>query len=234
MITKRTFILVLFIIGLFNNSNGQEKYITESSTHIFWQSDRQLTKSDFKGDGSHNPRFIKYCDELDLCTSAFVGVFAVLDIPKKKRKRGELIEKAYFAPAFEKNTSYILKNDTTGIKKQQVIFDIYEISTRFARQQLAHFQDSIPGYGITTIMFKTVESKALEMRTYLIDSYTKDVYIDKTEGAYKAWRARIDKMLSDSKEYATRPEDCYRFVKNEPIEKGYIKAKYIVGNLNNK
>ena len=234
MITKKVIIILLFIIGLTNNSYGQEKYTTESSTHIFWQSDRQLTKNDFRGNGSNNPKFIKYCDELDLCTSACVGVFAVLDIPKKKRKRGELIEKAYFVPAFEKNTSYILENDTVGIKKQKIVFDIYELSTRFARQQLTQFQDSMPGYGITTIMFKTVEARAIEMRTLLIDSYTKDIYIDKIEGAYKTWKVRIDKKLSDTEEYATRPEDCYRFVKNEPIEKGYIKAKNVVGNLDKK
>lgn len=234
MITKRLFIILLFIIGLINNSNGQEKYPTESSTHIFWQSDRQLTKNDFKGNGSNNPKFIKYCDELDLCTSAFVGVFAIWDIPKKKRKRGELIEKAYFVPAFEKNTSYILNNDTAGIKKQKIVFDIYELSTRFARQQLTHFQDSMPGYGITTIMFKTVEFRAIEMRTKLIDSFTNDVYINKIEGAYKLWRDRIDKMLNDSEKYATRTEDCYRFIKGEPIEKEYIKAKNIVGNLDEK
>lgn len=229
-IFKLIFLFVFLFLQL-TSAVGQEKIQTESNTHIYWQPDRELIKSDFKGDSSCYDKSELFCDELDMCTMAFVGVFAVLDIPKKKRKRGELIEKAYFVPAFEKSTSYILKNDTAGIKKQKVIFDIYEISARFARLQLSNFQDSIPGYGITTIMFMTVESRAIEMRTYLVDSYTKDVFIDKIDGSYKIWRDRIDKMLTDSEKYSTKPEDCYRFIKNEPIEKSYIKAKNVVGNM---
>lgn len=231
MRTDRICIILFLIAGLIYNSYGQEDYITESKTHIFWQSKTELTKSDFQGDGTSNPKFIKYCDELDLCTSAFVGVFAVLDIPKKKRKRGKLIEKAYFAPAFEKTTSYILKNDSTGIEKQKVVFDIYELSARFARQQLAHYQDSIGGYGIISIMFKTIEADAIQMRTAIINSWTKDIYLDKREGAYEEWRDRIDKLLAETEEFKTKPEDCYRFVKNEPIDEGYIMAKTLIGNM---
>jgi len=231
MLTKRALFIILLLIGFIINSTGQEKYLTESSTHIFWQPERQLTKSDFQGNGTDNPKCLKYCENHDLCTSAFVGLFAVLDIPKKKGKRGKLIEKAYFAPAFEKHTSYILNNDTAGIKKQEVVFDIYELSARFARKQLNHFQDSIPGYGITTIMFKTVQSRANEMQTSLIDNYSQDLYINKRKGAYKEWREKINELLYDSREFATTPEDCYRFIINEPIESDYVKAKKIVGNL---
>jgi hypothetical protein len=224
--------LVFILTGKINVLIGQtEKILTESQRHIFWQPDRVLTERDFQGDGTQNPKFVKYCDELDLCVVASTGVFAVLDIPKKKRKRGELIEKAYFAPAFEKSTSFIIKLDSTGIAKQKVVFDIFEVSARFARQQLQHLQDSVGGYGIISIMFKSVEARAIEMRTSLVDSYTKDVYIDKKEGAYEIWRERVDKLLAESKEFATKPEDCYRFVKNASIDENYEMAKTVIGNL---
>ena len=225
--------LIFILIGKVNISFGQEIQVsTESQTHIYWQPNRTLTEKDFQGDGTLNPKFVKYCDDFDLCTMASIGVFAVLDIPKKKRKRGELIEKAYFAPAFEKSTSYILRLDSLGIEKQKVVFDIFEVSARFARQQLQQLQDSVGGYGMIYLMFKSVEARAIEMRKSLVDSYTKDVYIDKKEGAYLEWRERVDKLLFDSKEYATKPEDCYRFVKNEPIDENYMMAKTVVGNLN--
>lgn len=225
--------LVIILTGKINVLIGQtEQILTESQRHIFWQPERVLTEKDFQGDGTQNPKFVKYCNELDLCVVASTGVFAVLDIPKKKRKRGVLIEKAYFAPAFEKSTSFIIKFDSTGIAKQKVVFDIFEVSARFARQQLQHLQDSVGGYGIISIMFKSIEARANEMRTSLVDSYTKDVYIDKKAGAFEIWRERVDKLLAESNEFATKPEDCYRFVKNAPIDENYEMAKTVIGNLN--
>jgi hypothetical protein len=81
-------------------------------------------------------------------------------------------------------------------------------------------------------MFKSVEARAIEMRTSLVDSYTKDVYIDKKVGAFEIWRERVDKLLAESNEFATKPEDCFRFVKNEPIDENYEMAKTVMGNLN--
>lgn len=225
--------IIFVLTGNINISIGQTAQIlTESQRHIFWQPERVLTEKDFQGNGTQNPKLVKYCEELDLCVLASTGVFAVLDIPKKKRKRGELIEKAYFAPAFEKSTSYILKLDSIGIAKQKVVFDIFEVSARFARQQLQQLQDSVGGYGIISLMFKSVEARAIEMRTSLVDSYTKDVYIDKKAGAFELWREKVDKLLADSKKFATKPEDCYRFVKNAPIDENYEMAKTVIGNLN--
>lgn len=224
--------IIVVLTGDINISIGQTEHIpTESQRHIFWQAERVLTEKDFQGNGTENPKLVQYCEELDLCVLASTGVFAALDIPKKKRKRGELIEKAYFAPAFEKSTSYIIKLDSTGIAKQKVVFDIFELSARFARQQLRQLQDSIGEYGIISLMFKSVEARAIEMRTSLIDLYTKDIYIDKKTGAFELWREKVDKMLADSKEFATKPEDCYRFVKNAPIDKNYKMAKTIIDNL---
>jgi len=227
----RKYILIFISLLICGLLNAQDILKTETDTHIFWQPDRVLKKGDFKGDGNLIPKSIKYCDELNMCTMASLGVFAVLDIPKKKQKRGELIEKAYFVPAFEKTTSYILKNDSLGIEKQKIVFDIYEISARFARQQLKHLQDSVGGYGIISIMFKSVEAQAIQMRNSFVDSYTKDIYNDKREGVYEDWRKQIDKLLIDTKEFATKPEDCYRFIKKQPLDDNYEQAKSVIDNL---
>jgi hypothetical protein len=137
-----------------------------------------------------------------------------------------LKEKAYFVPAFQKSNSYILKLDSTGIDKQKIIFDIYEVTARFARQRLAHLQDSLGGgYGIVTKYFKSVNVKATEMKTSLINAYTKDIYVDKRVGAYEEWRKKIDTQLAASDKFATKPKDCYRFINNEPIDEDYIWLK---------
>ena len=162
---------------------------------------------------------------------AYVGLFGALDIPKKKKNRGKLIEKAYFAPAFEKTTSYIIKNDSLGIEKQKLVFDIYEISARCARKELAHYQDSIGRYGILSIIFKTIWADAKELHNKMVDAFTKDIYIEHRKGAYEEWKKEVAKILEELKEFATKPDDCYRFVKMKPIDKNYIMPKTVIGNL---
>lgn len=223
--------VIILLIGINNSLFSQEKIKTESDTHIFWQPDRLLTIDDFKGNGSNNAKNIKYCDDLGLCTVACVGLFGVLDIPKKKKNRGKLIEKAYFALAFEKATSYIIKNDSLGIEKQKLVFDIYEISARYARKELAHYQDSVGGYGILSIMFNSVKANAKEMHKKMTGAFTKDIYIEHRKGAYEEWKKEIAKLLEESKEFETKPDDCYRFVKMIPIDENYIMPETVIGNL---
>ena len=227
----KLFLTFSIISSILVSAFGQENLPNESETHIFWQEKTVLTSKDFQGDCSNNPIQIKYCEEFNLCVNAYVGVFAILDIPKKKRKRGKLMEKAYFAPAFEKTTSCILKLDSLGIEKQKIVFDIYELSARFARQELANLQDSIGTYGTISIFFKSVEMKAIKLRDTIVESCSQDIYVNNRKGAYEEWRTKIDELLEETKKYATKPEDCYRFVKNEPIDENYKMAENVLGNL---
>jgi len=160
-----------------------------------------------------------------------LGCFSVLDIPKRKGKRGKLLEKIYFAPAFEKSTSYSIIKDSFEVEKQRLVFDIYEVSARFARQQLSMMQDSMPGYGTLSIFYKTIEARAIEMRDAYVDSYTREVYIERNDEAYESWRLKIDTLLEQSEEFATTAEECYRFIKGQPIEENYTMAEKVVGNL---
>jgi hypothetical protein len=38
----------------------------------------------------------------------------------------------------------------------------------------------------------------------------------------------VDDLLEKTQEYATIPQDCYRFVFRQTNYKGYVKAKYLV------
>ena len=101
--------------------------------------------------------------------------------------RGKFMEKAYFAPAFDKSSSYIIEaDDSLGIAKQRIVFDIYEISARFARKELKKLQDSIGGYGITSLMFKPVLARTAQMREAMVSKFTTEVYIEAQEGSFES------------------------------------------------
>lgn len=205
--------------------------MTESETHIFWQPENKLEWTDFRADANKIPNAKKYCDTVGLCTAASLGVFTVLDIPKKKRQRGRLKEKIYVAPAFEYSTSYVVQKDSLGIEKQQVVFDMFELSARYIRKELSSMLEKMDGYGTLSIWFKTIESDAQKLRTEMVDSYTKDVYIDNRPGAYLEWKERVDSTLNDLEKFATKPEDCHRFITKQPLDKDYKMAKTVMGKL---
>ncbi|SBV95642.1 hypothetical protein [uncultured Dysgonomonas sp.] len=201
---------------------------TESDTHIFWQPNRKLTVADFKGECCTEERLRDLCKEKNMCTMAYTGFFSILDIPKKKKDRGKLIEKAYFAPAFEKNTSYmVFKNDTLGIEKQQIVFDIYELAARKVRKDLDDVYKTTNAYGTIHLMYGKVKDSIDKYRTTLVELFVKDTYLDNREGAYKEWREKIDEELDKLRAYATTPEDCYRFVLNKPMNEQYVMAEVI-------
>ncbi|SHG48412.1 hypothetical protein [Flagellimonas flava] len=227
---KESLVVVLtLLVGTFGF--GQGNLLTESETHIFWQPDKKLKQTDFKADATKIQNAIRYCDTVGLCTVASLGVFAVLDIPKKKKQRGRLREKVYVAPAFEFSTSYIVRTDSLGIEKQQVVFDMYELSARYIRKELGLMLERADAYGTLSIWLKTIENDAQKLRTEMVDSYTKDVYINNRPGAYLEWKEKVDSTLNDLKEFATKPEDCHRFVTKQPLDDKYKMAKTVVGRL---
>jgi len=223
-------ILLLTIVSGYN-SYSQEAVETESASHIFWQSNRVINKNDYKGEEPTDPKLIGYCEDLEMCTMAYVGLYSVLDIPKKKRNRGAMLEKVYFAPAFDKNSSYIIEPDSFGVEKQRIIYDIFELSARYAREKLISYQDSMDAYGVLINFFKSVEADALELKDKTVSAFVQDVYIEKKDSAFSDWRQYVDKLLVESKKFETTSEECYRFVKNEPVAEGYIMAETVVGNL---
>ena len=231
--------LILFLFSILFNANviAQRNYDsrTETNTHIYWQPDRVLTKEDFQGDGSSYEKSRLFCDSLDMCTMAFLGYFKILDIPKKEKDRGLLLEIAYFAPMFEKNTSYILDDkDPLGVAKQQVIFDIYEVFARMTRRKFKELYKELGAeghYGVLSIMFTTTTGDFEKKRKDIVGAYSREVYIEKKDSAYYQWRELVDEGLSSLSEYATTIEDCERAIKGKPLDKRYITPEFIMGNL---
>jgi hypothetical protein len=207
----------------------QTIYPTSDSIHIFWQPEVKLSFADYKGP------LTKEVEELmvtyDFTASASVGIWSILDIPEKKKDRGKKFEKAYFAPAFERTTSYTKSDDSLQISMQNIYFDICELATRGARRELDSFQDSMNAIGAVSIMYSTVKQGMENFKLEMYRGYFKDVFIDKKDGAFVWWRKLVDKWLEDSKDYTTTKEECYRLLSGKPIEAGYIQAPTIIGPL---
>lgn len=229
-------LLALFIVltTVFNPLYSQQEYPTETRTHVFWQKSRVLSQDDFGGPNPTDPKLISYCDTLGMCSMAYVGLYSVLDVPKKKSKQGELMDLVYFAPAFDKSKSYIIGEDSLGYQAQKLVFDIKEITARKARMELQVFRDSMPNtFGVNWTFYKSAEAKAIDFEHLMMQSFIHDVYLnnDVNVDGLKKWEDTVKEFLNKTEEYATKPEECYRFVINEPFVKGYKKAKKVTGNI---
>lgn len=228
---KKTLQILFLLISTI--TVGQNNEHLKNNQHIFWQENIKLKASDFQNDGKDIPNAVKYCDTIGLCTAGAFGMFAVLDIPKKKRKRGKLREKVYIVPAFELAKSYRVNNDSLGVEKQQVVFNIFELSTRWMRRELKKMTETMDGYGTLSIWFKTVESDAKKMAQEMVDGFTYEVFIDPKPNAYEEWKKQIDKMLLETKEFETSKEEIKRFTLGKPLLEEYKMAEQLMGNLFN-
>lgn len=115
--------------------------------------------------------------------------------------------------------------------KQVIVFDMYELAARNCRIELDSVYKKIPAIGTKGIVFKSIESKIQEELGKMVLSYTQEVYILNEEGAFEKWRKLINELLNQTNNYKTTANDRLRFIKKEPIEIGYIKAKTVIGNL---
>jgi len=228
---KLTFTLML--LGIIFHCFAQSNYPTRDSVHIFWQPNVTLTYGNFKGDTTGG----KYKDSykrVGLQAMAYTGIWSILDVPKKKNDRGKKLEKVYIAPAFDMTASYALTNDTMQIAMQQLYFDIAETWARWARQRLNMYQDTMKGYGVLYNMYSTVLKDAKAGQQQMNDAYTKEVIIDKKPGAFDKWKQTVHDQLYQTSSWATKPEDCYRFIINKPIDAEYEQSPTVLGALPDK
>ena len=224
-------ILQILIILVTTIVLSQENDHLKSKEHIFWQENVKLKVTDFQNNGKNIPNAIKYCDTIGLCTVGAFGIFAVIDVPKKNKKRSKLREKLYIVPAFELPKSYRIKNDSLGVKKQQVVFDIYELSARWIRRELTNLTKNMNTYGTLSIWFKTIENDAMQMTQEMVDEFTKEVFILGKENAYEDWRKQIDQLLVETIEFKTTKEEISRFTTGKPLIENYKMADQLMGNL---
>jgi len=61
-------------------------------------------------------------------------------------------------------------------------------------------------------------------------SFTISVLVEKNDSLAR-WRAMVDDCLEKYADYATRPEDCARFILNKPLLDGYSTIKMLQGDF---
>lgn len=230
---------ILSLICQINIVFGQvQQFITESETHIYWQADRKLTLVDFQGEP--RPIDIKYCEEKGACVVPCLGLFVKVDIPKNYRRNK--LEKVYYAPAFEKACSFVI-NDYEDIRDGQLLFDIAELSSRIARKLLRDYHDymaietdSMNFYtikehpdtilitGVGTSLAWHARDSAWNFYQEMSNSYLRNIYFSTEKEEYEEWRLLVDELLEKYKFYATKPEECYRMIKKQPILKKHKEA----------
>ncbi|MBC7748415.1 MAG: hypothetical protein H7Z76_07540, partial [Methylotenera sp.] len=156
------------------------------------------------------------------------------DIPKKKNQRDNLYEKVYFAPAFEKTTSFYTSKDSLQIEMQNLYFDICEIWARWARKELKSYQDSTKSIGTTAMFYMTLKAEMNENRVSMYKDYFNQVFVEKREGAFLKWKTAIKENLDKTNSWATTQEECYRLMTQLPLDKNYMMAPNVIGPLTNK
>jgi len=223
---NRKFIILIVLCAISKNLGAQQ---TESENDLYWQPDRKINFSDYQS--KSDTSCVKYYEKYGIKMSSSIGFRWVVDIPKKWKGK---IDKGYLVPVFCKNCSCILSEDSLGLKTAQLLFDITEICARNARRELDNFQKSGNIDNPNEMFFISVKNKWEEEKTLFCGSAIREILLEKQEGAYEKWRQTTDEILEKTKEYATKPEDCYRIIVGKPIEKGYKIAKNIVGDMRSK
>ena len=229
---KRTLLLLtLCLFAISVQAQKEQVYQNESKTHIGWQADRRLTKDDYQGDFSKDPRQQFYCDKVGLCVNAATGVFYRIDVRKGRYKPGEYYEKLYVAPLFQKNIScYSPTADSMDFAKQQLVLDIDELTARYMKYQFHHFLDTFNLHcdNECTFFFMSFYEEAMAFHDTVISRYTNDVYLVNREGAFVEWRQRVDQLLDSYRDFATTPEEVQRILFDKPLDKKLRLAKYLM------
>ena len=130
-----------------------------------------------------------------------------------------------------------MKPDSLGIEIQQTLFDIDELHARSIRYKLQQFLDSTDFKNTDnpyTMFFTTFLEQDERYFAEMKYVYLHDVIYKNGDWDYNRWKEFINTGLEEFKDYATTPEDCYRFVKDKPIEKKMVPAKRLMSSFLNK
>jgi hypothetical protein len=232
MTTMRHLVLLIFILFGFISTNLIGQSVIENDNLKFWQPETKLIPSDFKYKADTSGAFGRLNRKYGMKAYSYCILKSTLDVPKKKRERGKKLEKVYFAPCIDKNQSVSITTDSFELEKQKIYFDITELYARIARKQLELLSDSLKNtYGIYWTFYSSIVSKICGERNEMYDAYTNDVFLMKKDGYYQKWRVLVDDRLNELNKYATKPEDCLRFLNGKPLTDDYIKSPDYLGEI---
>jgi hypothetical protein len=214
---------ILFMMALPLSTVAGQPFVTENQQFKGWTKETKIVYADFKGKTTEQIRRLQ--KEAGLQATAQVGIRATLDVPKKKKDRGRLLEKVYAAPFFFKTTSITLTRDEGELDKQRIYFDMAEVYTRMARREFEHIADSAKTYGTIWIMYQDVMSYfCLEFKK-MADAYTYEALVEKKAESFQKWRDLVNEGLRETAQYATTKIDCHRLLTDKPVDPAYEESK---------
>jgi len=218
--------LLLTLVALISATAAGQTVKTEDPNLKGWTKDAKIVYADFKGKPTE--QFKRLHKEAGLQASAQVGLKSILDVPKRKRDRGRLLEKVYVAPFFIKSASVTMTKEESELDKQRLYFDMAEVHARMMRRDIEHIQDSTKAYGTMWILYSSIKDYYCTELGKMFDDYTYEVFVEKKEGAFEKWRELIDKGLNELDKYATKKEDCHRLLTGLPIDREYEQAEKVL------
>lgn len=218
--------ILLALFTLISLTASGQTFKTEDQNLKGWTMETKIVYADFKG--KPTDQFKRLNKEAGLQASAQIGLKSILDVPKRKRDRGRLLEKVYVAPFLIKTTSITMTKDESELDKQRLYFDMGEVYARMMRKDLEHIQDSTKAYGTMWILYSSIKDFYCAAFGEMFNDYTYEVFVEKKPGAYEKWRALIDKKLLELEKYATKKEDCHRLLTGLPIDPDYEQSAKVL------
>lgn len=222
---------ILISLLLINNIIKAQNERIETDSYLYWQNNSKINHSDFKK--QIDSIGISMCEKYKTKSLANVQIHSIVDYPKKARKIKTLKEKIYFAPAFCKKCSMILEKDSNELKISQMFFDIAEYCSRRARLDIKKLDSLNHGNGFAAAAFPQIVDRMYKMMGEMFGGFGQQVIVLKKPGAYELWRSDCDKLLNETKDYATSKEECIRFIEKKPYSEEY-KEVYSMEGIKNK
>lgn len=229
------FKVFLFVtIGLIAfTAKGQGYDKAEDANNLYWQPDVEVNYSHFQSESDAD--CIKFNNKYGFKMSPNIQLKSIVDIPKSHRSRkvkkriGD--DKAYLAPIFCKDCSCILSEDSTELRVTQLLFDVAEMCSRGARKELSEMKAEMNVNNVNTMFFTTIINSWDEKMRSTWASIYQDVLIQKKDSAFIEWRQLIDELMDENNAFSTQPYEIERLISGEPIEEGYVQARYIIGDM---
>ena len=125
----------------------------------------------------------------------------------------------------------MLSEDSVELVVYKLLFDVAEMCSRGLRKELINTQQEMNINNVNTMFYTTVKNKWDKRMRGTWATIYQDVLFQKKDSAYLEWRTLVDEMLVANEDYKTQPYEIERLILGEPVEKGYVQAETIMGDM---
>ncbi len=219
--------LIFFALITFSRLAFAQSDRLETDWFLYWQTGTKLTFNDYQREPDSTDLLM--LNKYGVSSMANVQIHAVLDYPEKARKIRTLKEQWYLAPVFCKKCSPITKQDSSELLQAQIYFDIAEYCARVTRQKIAELEKRDLGNGFIAAAFPGLINDMYNQMGEMFGEYGRDILIDKFPDAFENWRLKVNELLDSTSEFATKSNDCTRFITNKPFSDEYIVSYEVYG-----